>query len=237
MTVATQKAKVTATGNGSDRTFSYSPLVIYSTSDLEVVVVVIATGVETVISRGSSSTTYSINQTVFPGTGSIQYPASGGALLASTQKIIIRRVLTIEQLTKLTSDAYDPEVQETALDKIAMILLQQQEELDRAVKFPVSVDSSFDTEIDLSLTTASEVLKINSTADGIDTGTNVTVTGSFSLTTDAPLSDTGGSTPTLSIVASSASVPGSMTAAHYTKLENIETAADVTDTTNVLAAS
>ena len=55
--------------------------------------------------------------------------------------------------------------------------------------------------------------------------------------TNAPI--TGGATSgdvTLSLSAASASAAGSMSSAHYTKLEGIEASADVTDATNVTAA-
>lgn len=55
--------------------------------------------------------------------------------------------------------------------------------------------------------------------------------------TNAPI--TGGATSgavTLSLSASSASAAGSMSSAHYSKLEGIEASADVTDATNVTAA-
>lgn len=55
--------------------------------------------------------------------------------------------------------------------------------------------------------------------------------------TNAPI--TGGATSgavTLSLSASSASAAGSMSSAHYSKLEGIEASADVTDETNVTAA-
>ena len=150
MTINTQVFQVSAVGDGSARTFSFSPMVIYANDELEVITTVIATGVETVISKGSSSTTYSISiaDNGFPDTGSIDYPASGGTLLPSTERISIRRLLTIENLTDLENQGgYNAEVQERQYDKFAAILLQQQEELNRCLKFPVSV---FDIDTDLS---------------------------------------------------------------------------------------
>ena len=150
MTINTQVFQVSAVGDGATRTFSFSPMVIYGNDELEVITTVIATGVETTILRGSSSTTYSISiaDNSYPDTGSIDYPASGGTLLPSTERISIRRLLTIENLTDLENQGgYNPEVQETQYDKFAAIHLQQQEELNRCLKFTVTV---FDIDTDLS---------------------------------------------------------------------------------------
>ena len=137
MTIATQVDKVRRDGNGTARTFSFSPMTIYGADDLQVITRVIATGVETQISRGSSSTTYQLNLTTFPGTGSIDYPASGGTLLPSTEEIVIKRVLTLEQQLKLTRAAYDPATTELQFDKLVAMIIQLQEEIDRSIKVPV----------------------------------------------------------------------------------------------------
>jgi hypothetical protein len=52
----------------------------------------------------------------------------------------------------------------------------------------------------------------------------------------APIVSSGGVTPTISINAASGAAAGSMSAAHYAKLEGIEASADVTDFANVSAA-
>jgi hypothetical protein len=57
--------------------------------------------------------------------------------------LIIQRVLVIEQSTDLENQGgYFADVQETALDRLTMIDLQQQEEIDRAVKVPVGSDQT-----------------------------------------------------------------------------------------------
>lgn len=150
MTINSQVKQVSAVGDGVARTFSFSPMVIYANDELEVITTVIATGVETVRLLGTGATTYSISIAAngYPDTGSIDYPAAGGTLLPSTERISIRRLLTIENLTDLENQGgYNPEVQERQYDKFAAILLQQQEELDRCMKFPVTV---FDIDTDLS---------------------------------------------------------------------------------------
>lgn len=138
MTISNQTTKVTASGNGVATVFSFSPMVIYGPDDL-LVTVVTAAGVETVISRGASSSTYFQGVTAFPGTGTITYPAVGGTPLPTGSKIIMKRLLVLEQPTNLENQGgYLPEVQETQLDKIVAQNLQQQEALDRAIKLKIS---------------------------------------------------------------------------------------------------
>ena len=136
--------KVTATGNGVRRTFSFSPIVIFADGELEVVTRVTATGVETLRSLGTTSTTYSVSIPAngYPATGSIDFPASGGTLLPSTEEIIIRAVLTLRQDTDLEAGDYSPEVQEEQFDRFAAADQQQQEQLDRSLRVPVGTPST-----------------------------------------------------------------------------------------------
>ena len=141
--------KVTATGNSVRRTFSFSPIVIFANSELEVVTRIIATGVETPRSLGTTSTTYSISIPAngYPATGSIDFPASGGTLLPSTEEIIIRAVLDLEQDTNLEAGEYDPEVQERQFDRLAAADQQQQDQLDRSLRVPMSTPTTVDNEV------------------------------------------------------------------------------------------
>jgi len=144
MTIVSTVIKVTATGNGTRRTFSFSPMILYADSELEVVTRVIATGVETVRTLGSGSVNYSLSIPAngFPATGSIDFPATGGTLLPSTEEIITKRVLALRQETNLESGSYDPEIQELQFDKLLVICQQLQEQLDRALLMPVGTPST-----------------------------------------------------------------------------------------------
>jgi hypothetical protein len=166
MTVTSQTTKVTATGNGSATTFSFSPMVIFASTDIVVTTTVIATGVEATISEGSSSSTYSVGITTYPATGSITYPASGGTPLASTHTITIKRVLTLEQQTDLNNQGgYLPETQETQFDKLVMLDLQQQELIDRSLTFPLTYTGSASSE--LPTPSANSYIKWNSDATAL----------------------------------------------------------------------
>ena len=170
MTVETQTKKVTANGNDSATVFSFSPLVIFATTDL-VVTLITAEGVESTLVEGSSDSTYSVAAaTSFPGTGSVTYPAVGGTPLATGDSIVMKRVLTLEQTLDLENQGgYLPENQETAFDKLLMIDLQQQDAIDRSVKVPISV-SGFSGDLPASIADyAGQALVVNADGDGFST--------------------------------------------------------------------
>ena len=135
MTVnSTDVFPITAVGNGSATTFSFSPGTIQQNSDLTVIHVA-ADGTETTLTEGTGSTNYSVSVTYYPGTGSIVYPATATSPISASESLIIKRVLPLTQETDLENEGgYFPETQELALDKGIMIDQQQQDELDRSVK-------------------------------------------------------------------------------------------------------
>lgn len=165
MAVSTQVKKVTAAGNDVATSFSFSPMVLYS-SDQLVVTHVDSDGVETVLTEGVGTTNYAVVVSEYPGTGSITYPASGTAnILATGDSLIIKRVLTLEQAMELANQGgYYPENQEDAFDKLTMIALQQQEEIDRALKLPIS--DSGDPEVPALSGNASKYLQVNTAETG-----------------------------------------------------------------------
>jgi hypothetical protein len=158
MTVETQVDKVTGLGNGTATVFSFSPIVIFETTDVEVTHTVISTGVDTLLTEGTGASNYSVVAAAnsYPSTngetGSVTYPADAVTPMTSDEKITVRRVLTLEQQTDLENQGgYFPETQETQFDKGIMIDIQQQEEIDRSLKAAVS-----DSALDMTLPTATE---------------------------------------------------------------------------------
>lgn len=180
MTVLTQVDKVQATGNGVARTYSFSPMVIFEADDLVVITTVIATGVETVVSRGTGPTNYLLNLTSFPGTGSIDFPAAGGTLLPSTERITVIRTLTLEQATNLGNGPYLPEVQEDQFDKLLMIDQNQQEQLDRSLQIQRSELDTVDAELPSLIGNESKYIRVNSDGNGFDLVALTGVTGALS---------------------------------------------------------
>ncbi len=138
MAVSILTNRVIGSGDGAARTFSFSDLIISKSSDL-VVVKRNASGVETPLSEGTDSTTYSVSVTSFPGTGSIDYPASGGTLLVTGESIAMRSVRDITQAVDLENQGgYFADTQETAFDKLTYIAQQQQDDIDRSIKFAIT---------------------------------------------------------------------------------------------------
>lgn len=144
MTLPSEVNGVFRTGNGVTRTFSFSPVVIFADTELEVITRVISTGVETVRTLGTGAINYSISIAAgaYPATGSINFPAAGGTLLPSTEEIHIRRVLSKAQSTKLSRGPYDPAVQEEQFDRFAATLQELRGVIDRCVRFPMSTPST-----------------------------------------------------------------------------------------------
>ena len=180
MTTENQVDKVTATGDGSARTFSFSPIKIFADTELAVVTTVTATGVETIRTLGTGTTNFSqsIAAADFPSTGSITFPATLGTALPSTETITTKRIPKLEQQTNLESQGgYDPQVQEDQFDKIVHMIIHLQEELDRCIKLTVS--DTFSGAADLERT-ASQFLRWNAAADGVDAVAVATTTGSAS---------------------------------------------------------
>lgn len=166
MTVLSQARKITYQGNGVASSFSFS-FVVYASTDL-VVTRLGTDGVETVLSEGTGTSNYSVSVASYPGSGLITFPASGASKLAVGEAITIKRKLTLEQATDLDNQGgYFSDVQETALDKLVIIDLQQQEEIDRSLKFPVSDSASLSTEFPVAAQRANKFLAFNASGEPI----------------------------------------------------------------------
>ena len=175
MTVLTQTKKVTVNGNGASTVFSFSPLVIYDADDLYVVHVDSA-GTETALSRGTGASAYSVSVSTYPGTGSITYPQDAVTPLPSGQSLVIKRLLTLEQNVNLENQGgYNPDtIEQFALDKLAIFDLQQQEEIERSLRLPISSSAS----TTLPTAVADTVLGWNSGGTALE---NKTSTGTIGL--------------------------------------------------------
>lgn len=141
MTISTTTKKVTGSGNGSATSFSFSPFTVFETGDL-LVVKVSSAGVETTLTEGTGTTNYSVTLTTptsLPSTGSITYPATLGTKLATGESIVIKRVVDLLQDVDLFNQGgFFPDVLEGALDNATMVDLQQQEDIDRSLKGPIT---------------------------------------------------------------------------------------------------
>tara|TARA_R110000824_G_scaffold15883_1_gene66547 strand:+ start:3964 stop:5025 length:1062 start_codon:yes stop_codon:yes gene_type:complete len=166
MTLTTQTPKEIKNGNDSTTVFSFT-FVINQASDL-VVTHTTSGGVETTVTEGTGTTNYSVSLPTTPGNGSITYPATLGTELATNATLTLKRVVDIDQDTDLVNQgAWNPSQVEDALDYSRMVDLQQQDDIDRSVKFAVSADlTSFD--VDVPAPVASKVIAINAANNGFE---------------------------------------------------------------------
>lgn len=141
MTVETTTNISTALGNDTATSFPFDMIIA---EDTEITVVKTdASGNETTLTEGTGSTNFSVSVAKYPGKGSIIYPASGSTKLATGEKLFIRRVKSLKQEMALSNQGgYFPELQEGAFDKLTMIDIQQQEQIDRSLQLPLSSTAS-----------------------------------------------------------------------------------------------
>lgn len=135
MTISSTTNRNDYIGNGSTSVYSYS-FKIFSESDL-LVTTRTSAGVEATLVLTTDYTVTGVGET---SGGSITLVAGN---LASGTTLTIRRVrdLTQEADIRNQGDFY-PEGHENAFDHLIMVDQQQQDEIDRSVKFPETVSSS-----------------------------------------------------------------------------------------------
>lgn len=134
MTIATTVQRVDALGNGVGTVFSFAPMAIFTPNDL-LVIIRDSAGNETVVAQGSGANQYSLAVNVYPGTGTVTYPALVSATpLPAGSTISIRRVVALLQSVALQNQsAYFASVQEGEFDYLTAIDQQQQEQISRAL--------------------------------------------------------------------------------------------------------
>jgi hypothetical protein len=129
MTVQDTSAKVRQDGDGVQSVFSF-PFKIFTETDIEVYTVVLATGVAT-LKVLNTDYTVSINQITEGGT--ITYLT---AVPTALEEFFAKRVVEDTQTTDIPNVGSIREEQiENPLDKRTMVSQQQQEEIDRSIKF------------------------------------------------------------------------------------------------------
>lgn len=161
MTISNQDARTGPySGNGATTSFSYDFKVI--DEDHLVVTLKDSSDVETV---QTITTNYTVTGVGANGGGTVEMvvaPASGETLTIS------RAVPLTQEVDLANRGGVQPEVLETAYDKLTQSVQDQAELFGRVPRFPVS--SSL-TNVELPLTlTAGAALRVNATADGFENG-------------------------------------------------------------------
>jgi hypothetical protein len=162
MTISSIINKVQYTCNGVTTVFAFN-YKFFLKADLIVTKILISTGVES--APLILDTDYTISGTL---TNNV-YEAGGNVTMlvapSALYKLQVRRVVPETQGSDYTtSDPFDPNTIEQALDKLTIIDQQQQEEINRAIKFGTG---STTVDVTIAEPVASEVLMWNATGDGI----------------------------------------------------------------------
>lgn len=165
MTVSSETAKHTYTGDGATTSFAFSFPILDETHLLVqikdtdgVFTTKVLTTDYTVTGSGndSGSTNYSSGNVVF----------GAGDIPASTDTVVITRNVPLKQQTDYTeNDVFPAESHEEALDELTMIAQQINEEVARSVKFDAAVT---ETVGEMPTPTADYYLKRNSDNDGFE---------------------------------------------------------------------
>ena len=150
MTVSTTTTKAIYNGDGSTTGFP-TTFEFFDAADIEVIERVIATGGETV-------KTLNTDYTVSGGNGATGTVTAVTAPASTVQWAIRRKTPLTQQIDYVENDDFPAETHEEGLDRGVMIAQERQEELDRALKFPVSDAASLDPEIPNSVDRAGQFL-------------------------------------------------------------------------------
>lgn len=163
MTVPSTTNRFSYNGSGNTGPFTIG-FTILDESEISVVKVVVATGVETPLTLNAGSNGYTVNAALTSIT-TTENVAVGEKLVG------VRNVPLTQEIDFISNDAFPSERNEEGLDRSVMIAQQQQEQLARAIKLPIS---SALTEVEIEDLVANSVLVVNATADGIDMGPTTT---------------------------------------------------------------
>ena len=138
MTVTTTTTTNTYTGDGVTTAFSFT-FEILETTDIKVIVVTTATGVESVRAIGTGSTNYAVTGTGNVNGGTVTFVTAPTA----SETVFLMRNMSFTQPTDYrTNDPFPAETHENALDRMALQIQQIGRRLDRALLRPESDTTS-----------------------------------------------------------------------------------------------
>lgn len=182
MTVSSTTTKVSYSGDGSTAVFAYT-FKIFDADELVVITRVDATGVET---TEALNTAYIVDGVENANGGNVTFkyntgnPADPNYSVTdyrpqTGETLVIKRVVGLTQLTDYTpNDPFPAEDHEEALDKLTFMAQQQQEEIDRSIKFDET--DTFSGELPIASLRANKYLAFGSDGNiSLASGTTSTV--------------------------------------------------------------
>ena len=186
MTVPNATSRVSYTGSNSTATYAYTNLKIFDDDELLVKVKLTSTLAETTLVK---TTDYTVTGVGVAAGGNVvlvdndQAWLDASGFLLSTYTLTIDRVVPLTQETSITSQGnYRPELHEKQFDRLVMIDLQQQKEINQSLKLPsTETGSASSTTIPNATTRANGVLAFDSSG-------NPTVTSFVTAANSAPVS-------------------------------------------------
>jgi len=195
MSVSSTTNRLNYTGNGAVDTYAYT-FRVFDDDDLTVTVRD-TDDVETTLTKTTHYTVTGVGElsggNVALVNGAFDW-IDGDGDLKSNYILTIRRVLDLIQETDIRNQGtFFPETHEDQFDKFIMIDQQQQDEINRSVKFPETIpSSSFDNDLPASLVgEINAVLMTNDTGDGWEAGPTATaISGAQAAATAAAASAT-----------------------------------------------
>ena len=172
MTVSSTSRKTIQLGDGSVTSFSFN-FPVFSASEISVIITD-ADGNDTELTRDAAGGFSVSLATDAPSAGIVTYPIDVvGSVLQTDEKITIIRTVTTEQGLDLTNaGSFRAQAIENALDRLAMMVQQLQEQVNRVLIVPIT--TADDISMELPAPVAGSLLGWNGDGDGL---TNVAVDG------------------------------------------------------------
>ncbi len=182
MTVSSTTTKVSYSGNGSTAVFAYT-FKIFDAAELTVISRVDSTGAETV---EALNTAYIVDGVENSSGGNVTFkfntgnPSDANYSVTdfrpqSGETVVIKRIVGLTQLTDYTpNDPFPADDHEEALDKLTFMAQQQQEQIDRGIKFDET--DTFSGNLPIASLRANKYLAFGSDGDiSLASGTTSTV--------------------------------------------------------------
>lgn len=172
MTVSSTSRKTIQLGDGSVTSFSFN-FPVFSASEISVIITD-ADGNDTELTRDAAGGFSVSLATDAPSAGIVTYPIDVvGSVLQTDEKITIIRTVTTEQGLDLTNaGSFRAQAIENALDRLAMMVQQLQEQVNRVLIVPIT--TADDISMELPAPVAGSLLGWNGDGDGL---TNVAADG------------------------------------------------------------